>query len=208
MRQATQTKLDPTEFSVLCTAMPPVDLRPSQTEVMAIKQQLKLLGHTLPTDVIVEFLQENSGLLTAYQHPDLSVQQSNDHVDDYQPAGTTQRGHLAGAEPGFASRVLRPATQTIPELDVTWASAAPARHLRLGRPAQVPSLMHCFSAPVASPCYSLLEQCHACAVLQGMASSGQASYDDSFTVASSEALQASTVHRDVYDQRLCSRDRM
>ena len=123
--------------------MPPVDLRPSQIEVNAIKQQLKLLGHTLPTDVIVSFLQENSGLLTAYQPPGSSAQQSFDRLHDNPPADTRQRGHLAGAEPGFASRVVRPvtleATQTVPELDVSWASAAPPRHLGFGRRAQVPS---------------------------------------------------------------------
>ena len=119
-----------------CAAMPPVDLRPCQSEVNAIKQQLKLLGHTLPTDVIVKFLKENSGLLTAYQHPDSPGQQSIDQSNDYLPADTTQRGHLAGAEPGSQ---LRPVTQTIPELDVTWASAVPSRHLAVDEPAQVPS---------------------------------------------------------------------
>ena len=118
--------------------MPPMDVRPSQTEVNAIKQQLKLLGHTLPTDVIVKFLQENSGLLSAYQHPTSSAQQSSDQVHNSPPDDITQTGQSAGAEPGFASRVTRPATQTVPELDVTWASAAPSRAYRLSRPIQVP----------------------------------------------------------------------
>ena len=141
--------------------MPPVDVRPSQTEVNAIKHQLKLLGHTLPTNVIVQFLQENSGLLTAYQHPELSVEQSSDHAKDHSPAGITRRGHLAGAEPGFASRLTQPVTQTIPELDVTWASAAPSRTQGLSRPFQVTPCMPTVSVrqyPI--PCFSLLEQFH------------------------------------------------
>ena len=117
--------------------MPPVDFRPSQTEVNAIKQQLKLLGHTLPTDVIVSFLQENSGLLTAYQHPDSSAQLSFGQINDYPPADITQRGQLAGAEPGSASRVMRPVTQAVPELDVTWASAGSSRHVGVDKRAQV-----------------------------------------------------------------------
>lgn len=134
-------------ISVLCEAMPSVELQPSRTEVNAIKQQLKLLGHTLPTDVIVKFLQQNSGLLTAYQHPDSSLQHLRGQVDDYTPVDSIQRegATATDAEPGLASRAIRPVAQTIPELDVTWASAAPSRHLRLGRPAQV---LICFPASV------------------------------------------------------------
>lgn len=120
--------------------MPSPELQPSQTEVYAIKQQLKLLGHILPTDVIVNFLQQNSGLLTAYGHPDSYVQHLRGEFDDYTSADSVQRGGLTDAEPGLASRVIRPVAQTTPELDVTWASAAPSRPLRPGRPAQVPPI--------------------------------------------------------------------
>lgn len=124
--------------------MPSVEVQPSQTEVNAIKQQLKLLGHTLPTDVIVKFLQQNSGLLTAYQHPDSSLQQLRGQVDDYTPADSIQGDGVTDAEPGLAARVIRPVAQTIPKLDVSWASAAPSRHLRSGRPVQVPSFYSMF----------------------------------------------------------------
>lgn len=124
--------------------MPSVELQPSQTEVNAIKQQLKLLGHTLPTDVIVKFLQQNSGLLTAYQHSDSSLRHLRRQVDDYTPADNIHGDGLTNAEPVLASRAIRPVTQNIPELDVTWASAAPSRHLRPDRPAQVPSFYSIF----------------------------------------------------------------
>lgn len=134
---------------VVCAAMSSVEVQPSEAEVNAIKQQLKLLGHTLPTDVIVKFLQDNSGLLTAYQQPELSRESSRDHSDDYTLADATLRQQLAEVEPGFVnSRVTRPAAQAIPQLDVTWASAASSTHLWRGRPAQVP-----FSYPRACLCY-------------------------------------------------------
>lgn len=132
--------------------MPHVDAQPSQTEVDAIKKQLKLLGHTLPTDVIVNFLQDNSGLLTAYQHQGLSSQSSADYRNDYAPAAATRRQPTAAAEPGLATlnpRVNRPEAQAIPQLDVTWASAAPSRHLSRDGPAQVPSESRCQPIPVS-----------------------------------------------------------
>lgn len=119
--------------------MSSVKVQPSEAEVNAIKQQLKLLGHTLPTDVIVKFLQDNSGLLTAYQQPELSTESSRDQSNNYTLADATRRQQLAEVKPEFVnSRATQPAAQAVPQLDVTWATAASSQHLRRGRPAQVP----------------------------------------------------------------------
>lgn len=45
-------------------------------------------------------------------------------------------------------------------------------------------------------------------VLQGLSGPGQVPNDSVCTLASAKAPQASTVREDMYDQHLCSRDRM
>lgn len=122
-------------------------VQPSEAEIYAIKQQLKLLGHTLPTDVIVKFLQVNSGLLSAYQQPGFPRQNSGGYTNECAPAEAIRREHPAESEPGLIiSRVTRPVAQAIPKLDVTWASSVSSQHLKCIRPAQVPSNAKCLCA--------------------------------------------------------------
>ena len=128
--------------------MSSMEVQPSEAEVNAIRQQLKLLGHTLPTDVIVKFLQDNSGLLTAYQQPDVSRRFSPDQSNECTLNTVTRREHLAKVEPGFANPTAKqPGVQALPQLDVTWASAASSQQLRRGKPAQVqhPDAFLCYN---------------------------------------------------------------
>ena len=109
---------------------------PTDQEVIAIKQQLKLLGHSLPTEVIVKFLQENNELLTACQNPTYGLPISGDPIARSQPASrrpdvqsntesaAQSRQDTAGLE-SFPQAVQNSGPAT-PQLDVTWASAGPA----------------------------------------------------------------------------------
>ena len=107
---------------------------PTDEEVHAIKQQLKLLGHSLPTEVIVKFLQENNELLTACQNPKHGLPLSGDSIARSQPASRSDvlsniesaaqsRQDTAGLE-SFPRAVPKSGPAT-PQLDVTWASAGP-----------------------------------------------------------------------------------
>ena len=97
-------------------------------DVDAIKKQLKLLGHSLPTDVIVKFLQENDDLLTACQQPlhqeksdrsrgghtALQVEVFNKQISQF----SLPAAHYSVLETAVAPRAL-PRT---PELDLTWGT--------------------------------------------------------------------------------------
>lgn len=104
--------------------MPLVDAQPSQEEVDAIKQQLTLLGHSLPTNVIVKFLQDNSELLTTYQHPGFISQAD---AAQYRSKCAAMREPQAGTKPELAKPEAGPA-QILPQLDMTWASGARELH--------------------------------------------------------------------------------
>lgn len=108
---------------------------PSDEEVNAIKQQLKLLGHSLPTEVIVKFLQENNELLTACQNPKYGLTIGEDPTARSQPASrwpdvqsNTERAvqsHQDTAVLESFSEAVQKSGSAAPQLDVTWASAGP-----------------------------------------------------------------------------------
>ncbi len=108
---------------------------PSEQEVDAIKQQLKLLGHSLPTEVIVRFLQENNELLTACQDPNYgaspSTRKSSAFKNNAARSASHTRGQPAKANPQELashqphSPAAKRSPQAAPELDVTWAAAHP-----------------------------------------------------------------------------------
>ncbi len=108
---------------------------PTDEEVHAIKQQLKLLGHSLPTEAIVRFLQENNELLTACQNPTYGLPLSGDPIARSQSAsrhsdvpsntesGVKSRQDTAALE--SFSQAMQQSGPATPQLDVTWASAGP-----------------------------------------------------------------------------------
>lgn len=104
---------------------------PTDEEVNAIKQQLKLLGHSLPTEVIVKFLQENNELLTACQNPKYGLPLSGNPIARSQPASrrpdvqSNTESHQDTAEFESFSQTLQKSGPATPQLDVTWASAGP-----------------------------------------------------------------------------------
>jgi len=108
---------------------------PTDEEVHAIKQQLKLLGHSLPTEVIVKFLQENNELLTACQDPTYGLPLSRDPIARSQSA-SRQPDVQSNTESAVKSRqdtatlesisqAMQQSGPATPQLDVTWASAGP-----------------------------------------------------------------------------------
>ncbi|KAL0033597.1 hypothetical protein WJX79_006452 [Trebouxia sp. C0005] len=159
---------------------------PSDEEVNAIKQQLKLLGHSLPTEVIVKFLQENNELLTACQNPKYGLTIGEDPTARSQPASrwpdvqsNTERAvqsHQDTAVLESFSEAVQKSGSAAPQLDVTWASAGPdgvltSRVLHNNR-------RDPFPAPIPT------EQKPAC----------------------TEVTQAAAVRRDRHDQLMCTRD--
>ena len=114
------------------TAVLSVAMQPSQMEVDAIKQQLKLLGHSLPTDVIVKFLQDNSELLTACQKPNITPSLVSQRRSQSSAVQSRQKPP-AGDESALKAVSLSEATDNpaaLPQLDVTWAPAASSHDLR------------------------------------------------------------------------------
>lgn len=108
---------------------------PTDEEVHAITQQLKLLGHSLPTEVIVKFLQDNNELLTACQNPTYGLPLSRDSVARSQPASrrselqsnieSAAQSHQDTAGLESFPQAVQKSGPTTPQLDVTWASAGP-----------------------------------------------------------------------------------
>ncbi len=108
---------------------------PTDEEVHAIKQQLKLLGHSLPTEVIVKFLQENNELLTACQNPKYGLPLSGDSIARSQPASrrsNVQSNIESAAQSHQDTDGLESFPQSVqklgpgtPQLNVTWASSGP-----------------------------------------------------------------------------------
>ena len=111
--------------------MPSIDKQPSEKEVDAIKQQLKLLGHTLPTEVIVKFLQDNNELLTACQHSRMPSRSSVHGTPSRSTTfGVNRQQNQAGIDPGLPAFNTVAQAQAVPQLDVTWASTGPGIHAR------------------------------------------------------------------------------
>jgi len=108
---------------------------PTDEEVHAIKQQLKLLGHSLPTEVIVRFLQENNELLTACQNPKYGLALSGNPIDRSQAASrrpdvqsnteSAAQSHQDTADLESFPQAMQEKGPETPQLDVTWASVAP-----------------------------------------------------------------------------------
>ncbi len=108
---------------------------PTDQEVNAIKQQLKLLGHSLPTEVIVKFLQENNELLTACQNPKYGLALSGNPIDRSQAASrrpdvqsnteSAAQSHQDTADLESFPQAMQEKGPETPQLDVTWASVAP-----------------------------------------------------------------------------------
>lgn len=137
-----------TERSLKTMANLPTQMLPSVSEVDAIKQQLKLLGHSLPTEVIVKFLQDNSELLTACQNPSYGSSSSRpvDTSLRHAPPRASTQSHVTDATQGaqdppsiqFTPEPAHHIGPITPQLDVTWASENPG-DLLLDRPFQVRS---------------------------------------------------------------------
>ena len=132
----------------LAMANLPAQMLPSVSEVDAIKQQLKLLGHSLPTEVIVKFLQDNSELLTACQNPSYGssssrpVNASLQHASMRAPTQPNVTVATQGAQDPpsiqFSPEPAHHIGPITPQLDVTWASEKPGDILP-NRPSQVKS---------------------------------------------------------------------
>lgn len=92
-------------------------------EVDAIKKQLKLLGHNVPTDVIITFLENNNQLVPSHtpaEVPRAPLQPFAVHRDVQRSYRTTQTGYLRQAvpqQPVSAQTGARPP----PQLDTAWA---------------------------------------------------------------------------------------
>lgn len=191
----------------------PTQMLPSVSEVDAIKQQLKLLGHSLPTEVIVRFLQDNSELLTACQNPSYGSSSSrlfDTSLKHAPPRASTQSNVTAatqGAQDPPSIQFTPESTHHIgpitPQLDVTWASQNPG-DLLLDRPFQVRS-------------FCLRQACHWMLLMSTVKSrSNTFSSQRQTTCFTSEraqsqfgsgsATQAAVVRKDASDQLRCTRD--
>ena len=98
-------------------------------EVEAIKKQLKLLGHSVPTDVIEKFLQNNNQLFPSYA-PDSSRtspaqlwRSNNEKVAGHGTASQRDCLPPASAIPQQANSA-QPALTHTPKLDTAWAGLA------------------------------------------------------------------------------------
>ena len=137
---------------------------PSASEVDAIKQQLRLLGHSLPTEVIVNFLQENNELLTAYQNPGYAPlpNKVNKQRSPTAPGRsilqadrqTARLDHDNTASFQSYQHAKQRLVPVAPQLDVTWASSAPdpsviSRSLQVRQPL---SVCHCLTVRTMHLC--------------------------------------------------------
>lgn len=98
-------------------------------EVEAVKKQLKLLGHSVPTDVIEKFLQNNNQLFPSYA-PDSSRTSSAQlwRSGNEQYAGRSTASQRDCLPPASAipqqTNSAQPALTHTPQLDTAWAGLA------------------------------------------------------------------------------------
>ena len=98
-----------------------------EDEVDAIKRQLKLLGHSVPTDVIVKFLQDNNELYTLEAAASNSDRLAHS-LPSAQPFGGGDNNARASPSkvllPSLDHQISKPANLHVadtPQLDTTWA---------------------------------------------------------------------------------------
>ena len=131
-------------------------------EVDAIKKQLQLLGHTVPTNAIVNFLQNNNQLFPLYA-PEPTSQALPQSTTSVRYTGSVHG--RAAEQPYYVPEsstlpfsCMQQAAAHTPQLDTAWASRGCASQYE-GANDQVRSVqadsVHCASSIITSLCSSL-----------------------------------------------------
>ena len=103
-----------------------------EDEVDAIRRQLKLLGHSVPTDVIVNFLKENNELFSleaaALDPHRLARTRSSEQPSDVacDNVHAPFNGPTLPSNESQCSRSSASQTGPSPQLDITWAGKEPS----------------------------------------------------------------------------------